>query len=387
MSCLRAIAAALVLISAGCASSPPSSGGASALNGSTPAGVPAKDRVLWEYRSALTAFRQGNYAEAQRQLDDALLTLGGISGGDKSARQSRRLFNEESKKTFIGEPYERVMAYFYRGILYWMNGEPDNARACFRSAQIQDSDTEGKEYRNDYVLLDYLEGLVNVKLASDGSDSLKRAQASFKQGKLPEYNPKANALIFMEFGNGPVKYSSGEYGEQLRFRDGRSQVKGAWLKLPNKHVRIGPIDDLLYQATTRGGRVMDHVLANKAVFKSSTDTFGDAAIISGAVLGAAGGRRGESISDTQIAGLGLVAAGIISKIFSAATSPAADTRAWDNLPQYISFVALELPPGPYTANVEFTDSAGTVLPALTKTVNFTVPAASDAVVFVSDRNS
>jgi hypothetical protein len=30
---------------------------------------------------------------------------------------------------FIGEPYERAMAYYYRGLLYWRDGEIDNARA------------------------------------------------------------------------------------------------------------------------------------------------------------------------------------------------------------------------------------------------------------------
>src|SRR2546428_8336420 len=110
-------------------------------------------------------------------LDDSLARLQGIYGKDKEAQKSRGYFNEEAKKTFIGEPYERVMAYYYRGILYWMAGEPDNARACFRSAQLEDSDTQDKKYSSDYVLLDYLDGLASVKLAGDGSDCLKRAQS------------------------------------------------------------------------------------------------------------------------------------------------------------------------------------------------------------------
>ena len=75
--------------------------------------------------------------ERQAFLDDALARVGNIIGPDKSAKKARGLFNEEAKKTFLGEPYERVMAYFYRGILYWMNGAPDNARACFRIDGIQ----------------------------------------------------------------------------------------------------------------------------------------------------------------------------------------------------------------------------------------------------------
>src|SRR6185295_17567494 len=171
--------------------------------------APSKDKVLIEYRSGLSALRQGNYAEAQRLLDEALLTVGGIIGtDDKSAKKARRMFSDESKKTFIGEPYERCMAYFYRGIIYWMNGEPDNARACFRNAEFQDSDTENKEYAGDYVLFDYLDGYITTKyFGGDGGDALKRAQQDFKLGKLPEYSKSANTLVFLEFGQGPTKYA------------------------------------------------------------------------------------------------------------------------------------------------------------------------------------
>src|SRR5436189_1421330 len=72
---------------------------------------PAKDKVLWEYRTGLTVLRRGNIAEAQNEFGDALLTIGNIYGNDKSAKKSRSYFSSESKKTFLGEPYERVMAY------------------------------------------------------------------------------------------------------------------------------------------------------------------------------------------------------------------------------------------------------------------------------------
>jgi hypothetical protein len=196
---------------------------------------------------------------------------------------------------------------------------------------------------------------------------------------LPAYEKEANTLVFFEFGNGPTKYATGEYGQELRFRPGVSPAQGAWLRIANKKVRIGPYDDLNFQATTRGGRAMDHVLANKAVFKSGADTFGNAAIISGAVV--ASHRGNEEV------GLGLVAAGLIGKIVAASTMPAADTRAWDNLPQYLSFAALALPPGTYDGAVDFTDAAGNVL--ATKTFKFSTPAANgqDAVIFLSDRSS
>jgi tetratricopeptide (TPR) repeat protein len=339
---------------------------------------PAKDRVLWEYRTAAAAMRRQDFGQAKALLDDALLTIGNIYGKDKSARQARGYFHEESKKTFLGEPYERVMAYYYRGILYWMDGEPDNARACFRSAQLQDSDTENKEYSADYVLLDYLDGYATAKLGGDGSDAFKRAEALSKIERPPPYNPKANVFIFIDFGQGPTKYATGQYGEELRFRDGSSPSRTAMIRVGNQNIRAGAYDDLTYQATTRGGRIMDHVLANKAVFKTGTDTFGNAALIGGIIT--AQNRRTEEI------GLGLVAAGVIGKIVAAATTPAADIRSWNNLPQYLSFTALQLTPGEQKIAVDYVDAAGR--PLLTKTLTVRVPEGGrDTVIYVSDRNS
>ena len=120
---------------------------------------PPRDRVLWQYRLAAAAMRQGKFNVAKQNLDDALLTLGGIYGKDADAKKARSYFHAEAKKTFIGEPYERSMAYIYRGIIYWMDGEPDNARACFRSAEFEDSDAEQHQYAGDWVMPDYLDWL------------------------------------------------------------------------------------------------------------------------------------------------------------------------------------------------------------------------------------
>lgn len=374
----------------GCASAPkpaaPPPTGDPVADGQTMAlHAPPRDRVLWQYRTALIAMRRGQYEVAKRLLDDALLTLGGIYGPDTGAKKARSYFHGEARKTFIGEPYERVMAYLYRGILYWMDGEPDNARACFRSAQLHDADAESDAYASDYVLLDYLDGLATAKLGGDGADAFKRAQALSRMARLPEYLPQANVLCFVEFGAGPLKYATGQYSQELRFRGGESPVKSALLKAGALTLPLAATDDLYHQATTRGGRVMDHVLGNKAVFKSATDTAGDAAIISGAIL--AGTQHGRHNVGDEV-GLGLLLAGLAGKIVSAATKPAADTRCWDNLPQYLSFALLTMPPGQHTVTVEFLNSQGQVLANLTKTFTLTVPPPPrDKVIFVSDQST
>jgi len=344
---------------------------------------PARDKVLWQYRTAAAAMRRGQFDVAKRYLDDSLTTLQGIYGPDPNARKSRGYFHAEAKKTFIGEPYERSMAYIYRGILYRMDGEPDNARACFRSAEIEDSDAENHEFAGDWVLPDYLDGLASVKLAGDGSDALKRAQASAKSLKLPPYDPKANVLFFFEFGPGPTKFASGKYAEELRFHTGPSPVRSARFRVDSLNIPVAPTDDVCFQATTRGGRVMDHILGNKAVFKTATDIAGDVGIVGGAATLLAGGGRNATVNEV---GAGLLAVGILSKIISSATTPEADIRAWDNLPHYLSFASLPLPPGSHSATVEFLDAYGQPMAFLTRTITFDVPPDKDKVIFVSDQS-
>ncbi len=343
---------------------------------------PPKDKVLWQYRTAAAAMRQGQFDVAKPLLDDALLTLQGIYGKDPEARKSRGYFSREARKSFIGEPYERSMAYFYRGVIYWMDGEQDNARACFRSAEFEDSDAEQEDYAGDWVLPEYLDGLASTKLGNDGADALKRARANAKNIKLPDYNLKANVLFIVEFGPGPLKYATGEYDHELRIRTRSSPLVSARIKTGAIDLAVAPCDDVNFQATTRGGRVMDHVLGKKAAFKSATDTAGDVALIGGLATAAASNNR-----TTQSVGLGIALAGLISKGISAATTPEADIRTWDNLPQFISFAAVQLPPGENVVTVEFLDAAGRADAKLTKTLTVNIAADRDKVVFVSDTST
>lgn len=339
--------------------------------------APAKDRVLWQMITARSALFQKKYGLAENLLDDALLSIENRYGNDKEARQSRKLFQDEADKFFIGEPYERVMAYYYRGILYWKAGQPDNARACFRSAQLQDSDSEQNEYRNDYVLMDYLDGLASLKLRASADSNYLRATNAARLAIPPPYQPADNVLIFADYGKGPTKYASGSYGEQLKFKEGRSTALEIKITTEVASLHLGPYDDLSYQATTRGGRVMDHILANQAVFKSTTDAAGDAALMSGMVL--AHGRN------TQEIGLGLVAVGLVSKMFSAAATPDADTRDWDNLPQFLTFGTMSLPPGQHVVTIEYLNDSGSVIPSMTRKENIQVnPLPNDTVLYFSD---
>ncbi len=343
------------------------------------AAAPPQDRPLWECRIALEALRRGDWTEARAKLDNAILAQGGIMGPRADAAKARSLFHRENSKLFVGEPYERVMVYFYRAILYWMDGEPDNARACYRTAQLLDSDASAEAYKGDWVLPDFLDALASARMHTDWADSLLRAQQNFR-GSLPPLNPEANVLVFVEFGRGPRKYAGGEYSERLYFQPGSALARTAVLQVAGRTLRLGAQDDVSFQATTRGGRMMDDILENKADFKETTDTIGDAALV-GAAVSAYQPRRHRSDELT----VGLAAVGLLSKLASAATTPEADTRCWDNLPQWIGFASLKLPPGEYPATVEFRAADGREAPLATRQLTISVkPTPADTVLLLSE---
>lgn len=385
-----ALLAALLLL-AGCAHAPAPrtvrTGGDYVSNaGALLASAPPKDRVLWECRIAAADLRAGRWDEARALLDAAIPLIGGIIADSADAAQARSLFHPEDTKVFIGEPYERAMAYYYRAILYWRDGQPDNARACYRTGEVIDSDLQNRRWRNTFALLDYLDGLASAKLGSDGTDALARAQAEAGALRLPPFDPAANVLVFAEFGRGPRKFGGGRYGERLMFRVADSPAHAARLTIEGRVLPLDAWDDLNYQATTRGGRVMDYILGNKAVFKTATGAVGDAAL-AGSVVAAGDIRRdnGGRSQGAENTALALATVGILGKLTSAATAPQADTRTWENLPQRLSFAAVRLPAGDHPATVEYLDASGRPLPGETRTLAVHVGGpARDTVVFLSE---
>ena len=342
-----------------------------------------QDRILVNNILATAAMNSGRYAEAKVFLDDTVACLGGINANDKTARKARSVFYAEDSKNFRGEPFERVMAYYYRGILYWMDGDLQNARACFRSGQFEDSDVENHEYANDYVLLDYLDGLITTKLLADGSDAFKRASTIsgtnvIKLLNPPPYTPKANVQLFVEFGKGPKKTAEGQFHEMLKIQPSRSGAVAAVVKIEDQTFRLAPYDDLAYQATTRGGRVMDHIMKNKVVFKTTSKDVGKVLLV--AAVAAASQKDGGPAAAVLLI-LGGAAYGM-----SYLANPACDIRAWWNLPQYLAFVSLSLPAGDYHVSVQFLDKKDVPIGCLDRTFRIKVnDQTKDTIVFISDK--
>ncbi|WP_093286081.1 hypothetical protein [Verrucomicrobium sp. GAS474] len=331
-----------------------------------------KDYVVNAMRLGLDAVRIGEHAFAARVFDSAIRREQSLQAGSEQAERAQSKFVGDEEKWFKGEPYERASLYLYRGLLYLETGDVGNAAACAKRVQIEDLSSK-EESQGDWYSGEWLLALASLLQADPGTakDALARAANFFsKQGPVPPPDPQWNVIVIAEAGDAPIKMRQGEYGDELAIREGscrtiRVTVSTGEGNPPPLSIGTFAAESLYHQASTRGDRKVDHILAGKAVFKNATNTAGDAAIVAGAATAM------TSRSDTQsLAGLGLVVGGIITKVVSSATHPEADIRAWDNLPHSLFLTGLKVPVGEISKiKIEGRDGTDAVISTALKEVN------------------
>ncbi|HPF98807.1 MAG TPA: hypothetical protein PLE77_01980 [Kiritimatiellia bacterium] len=185
----------------------------------------------------------------------------------------------------------------------------------------------------------------NAKTATPSADSQKQFEDLEKElGAVSSniamdhveslMNGDYNTLILFWCGRSPTKGRIGRYGEKsyMMINKGREtryevSIDGSAPMDANQGVA-----DVVFQATTRGGRQMDNVLASQADFKAFTSDFGDSLIDSADDVGG-------------IPGLAILLVGAISKGVSAAANAEADIRNWQCLPGSLQVVPAKLAPG------------------------------------------
>lgn len=115
------------------------------------------------------------------------------------------------------------------------------------------------------------------------------------------------------------------------------------------------------QASTRGGRQIDAVLNGKAKFKGDTDVAGDVAIGVGTAMMNSNYHHNNNVG---MAGAIVGLLGLVAKGVSAATTPAADVRAWSSLPANVMLFTANVQPR-FPVTVASATSATTALPIQT----------------------
>jgi tetratricopeptide (TPR) repeat protein len=326
-------------------------------------------------RIGLKALKDGNKEVAQPAFDNALLTIDGFFVNTEGAQKARSLWYEEGMKDFKGEPYERVMAFYYRGLLYMDAGDYENARASFKSAVIQDAFAEEEQFRADFALVIFLEGLA-AKMAGDkeGAESafaeLKKLRPDFS---MPD---EMNTMFVVESGTSPRKVADGPGHAELKYFRGRNFTeKKVSLKVDDSsHQPLYPIEDIYFQASTRGGRQIDMILKDKVVFRQTNLAIGStlSETASAAMLFAP--LTGRSSGTFQAVAGGLAIAGAVEQIIAINAKPHADTRFWDNLPDTVHIGFGQFAAGSHKAEINAFDEKGVIVKQALKAVPFTIGA-------------
>ncbi|MEQ1784364.1 MAG: hypothetical protein ABMA14_23670 [Hyphomonadaceae bacterium] len=338
-----------------------------------------RNRVLNQERAGLAAFEAGDYATAAASFDDALNHIETLYADNPRAERARSNFTPERSKEFKGEAYERAMAFYYRGLIYLTQGDYGNARAVFQGGQLQDAFAEDQRYQSDFAVLDVLSGWAsqcegNTVLARD---FYSRATQSRADIFIPA--PGDRTLAIADIGLSPMKVGEGDYGESLTYLPPDPVPESSISFVANGVPYAASFgEDLYWQATTRGGRQVDKILAGKAEFKDGATVVGAVSLqLADIALDVASWSASDDdyhhrrhhqhndkdddddSDDALMWAAGLAVIGVGALLVADSTAPEADTRYWDNLPAHIDYTTL--PADVHPTEAVFKDASGATL--------------------------
>jgi len=298
------------------------------------------NRVLNQMEIGARAFWRGDHATAKPALDDAIMRIDSVFSDNANAAKARKLWYDEGSKDFKGEPYERAMVFMYRGLIYLHDADYENARAAFRRGLMQDAFAEEDQNRSDFALLLFLDAWASHL----NGDTDLRDETMVQLKKLrPTYGgigAKDDALVLAETGMAPRKLGDGANHSFFVYRRGKPILENQVQVLNGAApMQAYPMEDIYYQASTRGGREIDKILAGKAQFKAATGGIGsflsDTTVALSENSGAfsAGGQYGDAVA----------AVGVLSGVLlivSSSSKPQADVRTWSSLPDTVHVLTL-----------------------------------------------
>jgi tetratricopeptide (TPR) repeat protein len=294
-----------------------------------------RNATLNYQRIGLAALTQGQFDMAGKAFDAALLRIETIYADNAEAEKARSLWTAEAAKDFKGEPYERAMAFFYRGLVYAAKNDFQNARAMFKQADYQDTVAASEKFAGDFALMPYMAGWASY---CDGDRNLARdyLQQAIKADKsYANVAVERPVLVLFETGRAPFKYNAGQYGEAMMYSAHDQQDYTIEEVCDDEDTNICLASDFMvgadiaFQATTRGGRQVDAILDGKAAFKTSASDISNTA----GTVGWVGAGLALQTGNKKVAGVAALAAlaSVVASSASESTRPAADVREWEQL--------------------------------------------------------
>lgn len=321
---------------------------------------PMQERVRIVAEVGVNALHYGDIEHARLAFDDALGVMGGTISNPEMLQRVMSLSGAEQEKIFKGEPHERALCYLYRGLLYMAAGEFDNARACFKSAELEDVRTTGNQPTPGYWLS--ARYFKSVSHQMDHTEDETPYSSNIPEGLgTGSWHDGDDTIVIIATGYAPrkvVNKSKGTYG--LSYVPVRSEVRSVRMRPANPLPAVlvstdtlskpglgeisleNPSEDVFVQAISRGRRDMDKVLEAK---KGQADT----------AMGVAGVSEVVGVTAAQFGVYGLPVTLLSALISTSAKNQAAKAEALADLRQITS-----LPGALYMASLRSSQSPVTL---------------------------
>jgi len=320
---------------------------------------PDENFVLNNCRLGLAALADYDLDESESAFLRAYEVINSV-GVNEGGRSVGAALVDEKLKIWKGEPYERAMANFYLGLVYYMQRDYNNARAAFENALFKLRDYgDAKDKKDDYRRVESDFSLACIMLGRCwqrlGREDLARANfdraaAGHRYLKTiadAALHADSNVLLVVAVGHGPRKFRNAD-GAFVGL--GPTPREVGPVPLPSVSVDGKPVDlasanrppvDLLALAQDRKWQSIDTIRAVKSVLGTG--------LIAAGAIDSATDRHGRR-AGTDLA---LIGAGLLLK----ATSQA-DVRQWETLPRSVFLLPLKLPPGKHDITVRFPQVPG-----------------------------
>ena len=318
-----------------------------------------KDQTLFYADCGLLALYANGATTARNALDKSLAAIQRISVGGEAEKGASSIKGHESAKMFKGEPHERALVYFHRGLLFLADEDYENAHACLLNASEQSAVGAGQASRRDWMAVDALLLLCKRAMRSDTAEDFARQCEARYGDRLSDWTAltskalPGSTVVVVGVGMAPQKVTrkDGSGKPALSYRDVPSRIGGVQVSCGDATTAMFCTDDVYAQAVSRGGRHMDILLARKAEASEQTDKGGSVA----ATIGIIGGQ--------VIPGLSLLGAAIQEAAMreSGNIDSSADIRQLSCVPGKLYLLVLGRQAVGKEIRLEATDTAATTL--------------------------